>query len=396
MILKHIDQIGNSDIEALIENAVPEGRQIEYKRTLPGKLERDRKEFLSDVSSLANCAGGDLIYGIEEKRDAKAAATSIPGKATGLDTSNVNQEILGLESSLQASISPRIPGIKFKVLQGFSKGPILLLRIPRSLIGLHMVTYGGTSKFYTRNSKGKYEMDVNEIRGAFAFSEALPETIRSFREKRIEKIAAGDSPVILHALPKSVLHFVPFASFDQQLQLDVSEFGNLGGILRPVNSSGWNSRHNLDGFLTYSKPEGSSARAYLQLFRNGIIEAVEADILGRSGDKKLIPGGYEGMIIEQSNRCLLIAKDLGLEPPYIIFLSFLNVNGFAVYSGFWSEEAARDGHIIDRNMLLLPEVLVENNPGDLTFILKPLFDALWQSAGWDNCKRYAGDTFRPS
>ncbi|MCD6594362.1 ATP-binding protein, partial [bacterium] len=68
MIAKNIDQISEEDLQALIDNSVLEGKTIEYKQSLPGNSDSDKKEFLADISSFANASGGDLIYGILEDR----------------------------------------------------------------------------------------------------------------------------------------------------------------------------------------------------------------------------------------------------------------------------------------------------------------------------------------
>lgn len=73
MIPKDIKQIIQSDIQELIDNSVPEGKTIEYKRELPKKSDKAKKEFLADVSSFANSSGGDLILGIEENPATKKA-----------------------------------------------------------------------------------------------------------------------------------------------------------------------------------------------------------------------------------------------------------------------------------------------------------------------------------
>ena len=44
---------------------------------------------------------------------------------------------------------------------------IVLVRIPRSWVSPHMVTHKGTSRFFARNSAGKYQLDVSELRTAF-------------------------------------------------------------------------------------------------------------------------------------------------------------------------------------------------------------------------------------
>lgn len=58
-----LDSVEESDLQELIDNQVPEGKTIEYKEALPGNSDGDKKEFLADVSSFANAAGGDLIFG---------------------------------------------------------------------------------------------------------------------------------------------------------------------------------------------------------------------------------------------------------------------------------------------------------------------------------------------
>ncbi len=63
MISREFDTITKEDIEALVTDAVPEDRTIEYKQQLPGGTDEDKREFLADVSSFANAAGGDVLYG---------------------------------------------------------------------------------------------------------------------------------------------------------------------------------------------------------------------------------------------------------------------------------------------------------------------------------------------
>ena len=50
MIAKPLNQILEVDIIALISNGVAEGRMIDYKRTLPGNSDAEKKEFLERVS----------------------------------------------------------------------------------------------------------------------------------------------------------------------------------------------------------------------------------------------------------------------------------------------------------------------------------------------------------
>ena len=84
MINKPLDQLTLGDIKDLIENQVQEDKNIDYKETLPGNADGDKKEFLADVSSFANLNGGDIIFGIKEKRDERNNSTGIPEAIMGL------------------------------------------------------------------------------------------------------------------------------------------------------------------------------------------------------------------------------------------------------------------------------------------------------------------------
>src|SRR5687768_4743890 len=92
-----LEAISESHLQGLV-NAVPEGRQLEYKERLPGNTYDDVVEFLKDVSAMANTLGGDILYGVREGRDASGntLALAVNGVA-GVDE---DREKLRLEGYL--------------------------------------------------------------------------------------------------------------------------------------------------------------------------------------------------------------------------------------------------------------------------------------------------------
>jgi len=72
-----LEKISQADLQNLIDNAVAEGRTIEYKQALPGGTDSEKKEFLADVSSFANTAGGDLLFGISEDKGVPTASRPV-------------------------------------------------------------------------------------------------------------------------------------------------------------------------------------------------------------------------------------------------------------------------------------------------------------------------------
>jgi len=61
----------------------------------------------------------------------------------------------------------------------------------------HMVTFGGSQKFYSRNSTGKFPMDVDEIRSAFLSSSEIVEEIDRWCSNRVHTINEYDGIVQL-------------------------------------------------------------------------------------------------------------------------------------------------------------------------------------------------------
>jgi predicted HTH transcriptional regulator len=83
MLQKPLKAIAVDDVLRLVLDGVPEARTLEYKRALPGGSDADRREFLADVASLANAAGGDLIFGVEGGRDERGKSNGHAAGAPG-------------------------------------------------------------------------------------------------------------------------------------------------------------------------------------------------------------------------------------------------------------------------------------------------------------------------
>jgi hypothetical protein len=377
---KQLGSIDVTDLQALMHDQVPEDKTIDYKQSLPGNSDSNKEEFLADVSSFANAAGGDLIFGIREE-------SGVPTELCGLQGINADAEILRLENIIRDGIEPRIPGISIRPLQLQTSGVAIIIRIPRSWALPHMVTFKGHSRFYSRNSAGKYPLDVSELRAAFALSETTAERIRNFRIERLSKIVAEETPVALDKTPKIVLHIIPFSAFDPAARFDVSSLASDISRLAPITPSSFSYRHNFDGFLTYAQFSSSaSAHSYLQIFRNGSVEAVDAFLL-KSSSGKIPSEAYEKDLLNALPRFLSIQKQLGVEPSLLIMLSLLGVSGYTMavdHSRFrWS-----DIHPIDRDALLVPEVVVESFECELAEVMRPIFDAIWNAAGWPQSMNY--------
>jgi hypothetical protein len=377
-----LESIQESDLQALLDNQVPEGKSLEYKQILPAASDSDRKEFLADASSFANAAGGHLIYGIAE-------SSGVPTELCGLDASDPDAEIRRLESMIQDGIAPRIPGISTRAIALVTSRIVIVIQIPRSFASPHMVTFKGYSRFYSRNSAGKYPLDVTELRTAFALSETTSERIRDFRLERLARVVSGETPAPLKEGAKIVLHVIPLSAFEPGTKFDLHSIGSNPIRVEPMYTTSWGHRFNFDGVLSYSaSPQSPFSHSYLQVFRNGIIEAVEARLLEDRDGERVIPSiAYEKELLKALPRFLSIQKELRVDPPLFIMLTLAGVKGYTMAVDrfpFLMESS----HPIDRDTLQVPEVMIERFDIDPAEVMRPAFDAVWNATGFPRSMNY--------
>ncbi|HLE28265.1 MAG TPA: ATP-binding protein [Anaerolineales bacterium] len=390
MLDKRLNDIDQSDIDDLVVNGVAENRHLEYKESLPGNSDGEKKEFLADVSSFANAGGGDIIYGISEKRDSNGKTTGVPENVVGLSGMSVDVEIRRLENILRDGLTPRLNGVQLKAIDGFPKGPVLTIRIPKSWSAPHMIAKGD-SRFYSRNSAGKYPLDVSEIRAAFALSESLPEKARRFREERVARIIADETPVPLAHTSRTILHLLPLASLDPAFTIDLKLVENNHNNLRPMGASGCNFHYNFDGFVTYDGTPTASSLGYVQVFRNGVIESTESALLtyrNQQGVGVINNVRFEDRLVNALQAYIRQIQQWDIEPPYLVMLNLIGVKNHVITNRVdWFDGI----HTIGRDTLMLPDILIEEGQSNFGALLRPAFDALWQASGLSGSRNYDKD-----
>ncbi len=273
-------QVDAGRLEALRADGAREGRQLEYKEALPTNSDDDKREFLSDVTSFANAAGGDLIFGLRERRDADNKPTGEIDAVVGLPGLNLDAERLRLEAMIREGVAPRMPPVTFhEVLRG-PDPPCLLLRIPRSWAGLHIVTYKNLSRFFSRASGGKYQLDVHEIRAGFVAAETAYERLRRFRAERVARALSLETPAPIAEGPKLILHALPIGAADEVWERVVRmQEDKIAMALPLVGGTPATWRFNLDGFVVHTLRNELSRQCYTQLFRDGGMEVLSGGVI---------------------------------------------------------------------------------------------------------------------
>jgi hypothetical protein len=323
-------QINEADLLGLISNQEGEGKSIDYKRDPVGHADKDKKEFLYDASSFANTQGGYLVFGMEE-------ASGMPTKIAGFANIDPDQEILRLEQMLRDGIRPPISGVETAAVPVTGGNIAIVMRIPKSWNPPHQVTFQKAFRFYARDSNGKYQIDVDELRSVFEISATVAERIREFRAERSGRIANGDTPVVLLGGGNLVLHVVPFSAFNfgstfplHEVARDPDKFPTL------LDSHARRHQITFDGLTVTSNADAppTPQRAYTQVFRMGAVEAVGSSLARGQDSRWLILPHLEAIIIRYAKVYMQALHRFGVEPPIAILASLLNVGGLRFVQDF--------------------------------------------------------------
>jgi hypothetical protein len=349
---------------------------------LPGKDDNSKKEFLADIASFANADGGMIFYGISQTKD------GIFKSLNGIEGVNQDDEILRLESIILSAIKPRIQGVHTTSIEISPNKFVFIIKIPKSWAAPHMITLQHTSeRFWSRISKGKYPMDIIEIKDAFLRSDAIPQRIRGFRLERIQNIT-GDRPILTKYYPRSLMvHLIPLSAFSTNtlFPLPSPEFNKLiplDGSVFPIEN-----RYSIEGLRFTVKDINGYIRAYSTIHRNGIIESACNTMIEQSELSEY----FEQPIIKFIHDALDYQHQIGVEPPVFCLLSLIAVSGITFARGGVLSRRAIDKYNrgIEDERILTPEIVFEDfSITDIAAILKPSFDIVWNAVGWPSSQNY--------
>ena len=376
-----IDEIAEADLKGLVDQE-RERKTIEFKRDRIGDSDGKKKEFLADVSSFANAAGGHLIIGMAEKG---GLATELVGISVDGDKVDGDKEVLRLEDMIRSGIRPRIMGLVSGAVPLSNDDVAIVIRIPKSWNPPHQVVFQKTFRFYGRGSNGKHPLDVDELRSIFSLSETAAEKIRIFRVERIARIDAGETPVPITDDPKLCFHLIPLSAFAAAPMMELRRFTENPEEMAPGRRIHAH-RHNIDGFVVHHL---GRARAdwYTQVFRNGIIEHVNGlPIDEKEGIRFLVAKHIEDHLIKYCRKLLALMAAAEISPPIVALLTLTGFSGVKfITSGLFGNDS---GSAIDRDPIFVPDALIESYSVPVEQALRGVFDAMWNASGWPRSPVY--------
>ncbi len=377
MALTHIplERIGEGDLQRLIVAQAAETLYIDYKRETYGTNDDARAEFLADISSFANTAGGDIVIGMDETG----------GVPTGFCPLSVNPDVerQRLESMALAGLEPRVAALQTRAVSLAAGGNVLIVRVPRSYNPPHRIIFKGKNRFWARSSSRKYEPNVEELRQMFNAGPRLAERIREFRQERIVQIDKGETPVSLADAPLIVLHVLPYSAFDfrslsfAEVEQRRNEFPPLG---RDYSTHAYMT---FDGFVTLSNADGNAEKqhTYARVSRSGVVEGVTTC---DSTNGVLMTATVEATIVRYARLYAAGLHHSGVEPPMAVLATVLRAANLSFVTGN-AHRAFPDTPVpAGRDVLYLVEGLLETIPGndaECGAALRPMLDHIANAAG---------------
>lgn len=209
------------------------------------------------------------------------------------------------------------------------------------------------------------------------------ERIEAFRKERIELIEKDEGPLKLHNEGMNVLlHLISKYSLTSKKEYDLSVFHRREDVLPTLRDSTYSQTYNFEGLLHYNHLTDQKTRGYVQLFRNGIIEAL-SEYSTKSTDegwRNLKINIIESRLIEITKEYIeFLHGELNIDFPIFFLLTLIGVENSSI---LLSGDASDDIHPFGRQRLDLPAKIIENPNIDFSEFFSDIFDRIWNAAGY--------------
>lgn len=194
LFTKPLGTITADDVDHLIQEQLPEGQQVEFKRTLPSEEETGdpwlkggkhigkyaRKEILAEVVAFANADGGNIVIGIEETDNQPHRAKKVNATPRCHDLADC------LRKQARDCIDPQLPSIEIQGIetQNGKGAGVVIIRIPPSRMGPHQLDIKGARECYMRHADRTEPMTMREIQDRTIFLARGLELIEQRLEER--------------------------------------------------------------------------------------------------------------------------------------------------------------------------------------------------------------------
>lgn len=170
-ITKSPENWTETDLDTLCKDRIPENQRLEYKKILVLEPPRERREFLKDITALANSTGGVIIYGIDEVPHPELG--SIAGSLIPLSDNTLIDKATRI---VRSNVSP---GLEFYIYTVPAKndGFYIITYVPESYNKPHAIIWEKKIDYYVRRNQDNVPLTEQEIRQMYWLTANTRETL---------------------------------------------------------------------------------------------------------------------------------------------------------------------------------------------------------------------------
>ncbi len=231
-----VHELTETHLQRLVDGAVAEAVDLEFKRDHYETNERGKKELAKDIAAMANASGGVIIIGIRETNGVASALAPLPVS---------DAEELRMHQTIASTCAP-LPDFR---IHAVSNG-YYVIAVPRSSWAPHAVVVNDALRYPLRLASGTHVLSESDVANAYRnrFRGAADQAAR-VTEVRLE----GEQAVLPYA-PLALLScaFVPNLpgrmTIDRQAVYDFRSFGQARRIPMPQSTIGNVAPWPLAGF----------------------------------------------------------------------------------------------------------------------------------------------------
>ena len=371
-------------MQRLIDTGARETTVIDFKRQTYGNSEKHRKDFLKDISSLANTSGGDIVIGMDE-------SGGIPTRIVPF-TGDADQEVLRLDDMARSGLEPRLPDFAVRPVP-VTGGHVLIARARRSLVGPHRVIFKEDAQFWGRASAGIFPLNVEQLRRMFVEGPNLVQRVRSFFQERLAKIGMDQAQLRFGPGARKVVHVAALPAFaDDRFADIVSLMASGHHVPLPLFDAGLNQGAvNLDGYLNFHRGGLRHLDSYAQFFRCGVIEGVAGVRVEEPGISMLGGPPLVNEMVAAVRQYACVLEHYGAGEPLFAQVAIVDASNLQLhysYANLGSRQTAQQVSVQGIEKIVAPAVQFAP-ADDVATVLRPAFNVLWNAFGLGRCDMYS-------
>ncbi|MER7894275.1 ATP-binding protein [Micromonospora sp. NPDC094482] len=190
-----LDTLASHHIHALLTASVQEAFDLDYKQTLYGGKDQEKRALAGDVAALANTGGGVIVLGVEE--DDQACATNAPGVAiSDAEVARMRQVIASLVAPMPVVDILTVPEPATDAVEDGTQQGFIVVAVPRSPGAPHAVLINDGLRYPVRNGATTRYLSEPEVatayRNRFASAQRQGQRIVEIENEAISRLATDD------------------------------------------------------------------------------------------------------------------------------------------------------------------------------------------------------------